>query len=151
MNQGVRVIVLNSEEDYATELRSHLLRIEGVKIVAEVDEPTLFKNAIEQLPAELVLINLDSDPENLLPLAAEVAQNHPGLSIFGVSQSDKPQLILEAMRSGMREFLLRSIDEKQLIEAIARVVKLKPEGAKHGKLISVVGSAGGAGSTRSGM
>ncbi len=147
MNQGVRVIVLNSEEDYAAELRSHLLRVEGVKIVAEVDEPILFKNAIEQLPAELVLINLDSDPEALLPLAAEVAQKNPGLSIFGLSGSDKPELILEAMRSGIREFLLRPIDDKQLIEAIARVVKLKPEGAKQGKLISVVGSAGGAGAT----
>jgi len=147
MAQGIRVIVLNCDEEYSAQLRTKLLGVDGVKIVAEVDEPLLFQNAVEQLPAEVAFINLDPDPEGLLILASEVAQQYPDLCIFGISQSDNPRLIMEAMRAGMREFLLRPIDQEQLTEALSRVARLRSSNAVRGKVICVVGTTGGCGAT----
>jgi len=98
MAQGIRVIVLNCDEEYSAQLRTKLLGVDGVKIVAEVDEPLLFQNAVEQLPAEVAFINLDPDPEGLLILASEVAQQYPDLCIFGISQSDNPRLRDQSVR-----------------------------------------------------
>jgi len=69
MARGIRAIILNTNEDIAVELRSQFLAIDGLKIVAELDEPALFDSAIKQFPADLVIVNLDSNPEELMQAA----------------------------------------------------------------------------------
>jgi pilus assembly protein CpaE len=147
MARGIRAIILNTDEDYAIELRSQFLAIDGLKIVAELDEPVLFDNAIKQFPAELIVINLDTDPEGLIQSARQIVENYPDLTIFAVSASDNPQLILQAMRSGVREFLIRPIDTTQLNEAVGRINKLASNHPVAGKLICTLGTVGGVGTT----
>jgi pilus assembly protein CpaE len=147
MARGIRAIILNTDEDYAVELRSKLLAIEGMKVVAEIDEPVLFDSAIKQFSAELVVVNLDPNPEASIQTATQIIEHYPDLTLFAVSESDNPQLILQAMRSGFREFLLRPIDEQQLIDAVNRINKTTSTQPQTGKLICVVGAVGGIGST----
>lgn len=147
MARGIRAIILNTDEDYAVELRSKLLSIEGMKVVAEIDEPVLFDAAIKQFSAELVVVNLDPDPEALIQTATQIIEHYPDLTLFAVSESDNPQLILQAMRIGFREFLLRPIDEKQLEEAVNRITRTTSTQQQAGKLICVVGAVGGIGTT----
>jgi pilus assembly protein CpaE len=147
MARGIRAIILNTNEDIAVELRSQFLAIDGLKIVAELDEPALFDNAIKQFPAELVIINLDSNPEELMQAAAQIIGTYPDLTLFAVSDSANPQMILQAMRNGFREYLVRPIDVKQLSEAVGRINKLSTSQPASGKLICVFGAVGGIGTT----
>lgn len=147
MARGIRAIVLNMSETDAVELRSRLLTVDGLKIVAELDEPALFDVAIKQFPSELVVINLDPDPEALIQFGAQVAEKYPDLAIFAVSASDDSRLILQAMRNGFREFLVQPIDERQLHEALDRISKLTGSQQEPGKLICVLGAVGGCGTT----
>jgi len=147
MARGIRVIVLNCDESCATELRAKLLQNDGLKIVAEVDEPAMFALALEQFPAELVVVNLSADPEGLMQLAAETLSKRPDLSLFAISGTSDSDLILQAMRAGFREFLLWPIDNEQLSLAIDRLVKSTPDHGPTGKLICVIGPSGGCGAT----
>ena len=147
MARGIRAIILNTDEDIAVELRSQFLAIDGLKIVAELDEPALFDHAIKQFPADLVIIHLDPNPDELMQAAAQINGSYPDLTLFAVSSSSDPQMILQSMRNGFREFLIRPIDEKQLSEAVGRINKLSSTQAKTGKLICVVGAVGGIGTT----
>ena len=147
MARGIRAIILNTDEDYAVELRSKLLTIEGMKIVAEIDEPVLFDAAIKQFSAELVVVNLDPDPESSIQTASQIIEHYPDLTLFAISESDNPQLILQAMRSGFREFLLRPFDQDQLVQAVSRISKNTAGQSPTGKLICVVGAVGGIGTT----
>jgi pilus assembly protein CpaE len=135
-----------SETD-AIELRSKLLAVDGLKIVAELDEPALFDTALKQFPAELVVINLDPDPDALIQFGSQVAEKYPDLTLFAVSASDNSQLILQAMRNGFREFLLQPIDEQHLGDALNRITRLATNQTETGKLICVLGSVGGCGTT----
>jgi len=147
MARGIRAIILNTNEDIAVELRSQFLAIDGLKIVAELDEPALFDSAIKQFPADLVIVNLDSNPEELMQAASQIIGTYPDLTLFAVSNSTDPQMILQAMRSGFREFLVRPIDVQQLSEAVGRINKLSSSQPTSGKLICVFGSVGGIGTT----
>ncbi len=147
MARGIRAIVINIDEDYAVELRSKLLAVDGLKIVAELDEPALFDTALKQFPADLVVINLDSDPEALIQFGSQVAEKHPELTLFAVSGSDNSQLILQAIRSGFREFLVNPIDDQHMLDAVNRIVKSADSQQDTGKLICVLGSVGGCGTT----
>ncbi len=147
MASGTRVIVFNADEDHAPSLRSDLLSIEGVKIVAEVDEVSLLPAAVNQFACDVLIVHLDPQPEVVLHVATQVAEERSDLPVFGISDSKDQQLLLKALRAGFREFLDKPLDVTQLAQALSRVAQHRPASSRTGKLVSVIGSIGGAGAT----
>jgi pilus assembly protein CpaE len=147
MAAGVRVIVFNADESYGPQLRADLLAFEGVRIVAEVDDAVLLPQAVTQFTADVALVHLDPFPEVALQIAGQVAGDSPDLAVFAVSQSADGQLILSAMRSGIREFLTKPIERDLLGKALQKVTQAKVQAESQGRLISVLGGAGGVGAT----
>jgi len=147
MARDVRIIVLNTDEQCRRSLRAVLLQVTGIKIVAEVEEPALLAQAVQQFPVEVVLVNLDPTPDAILPIVAEVAAAQPDLVFFAASESTDGPLILKAIRTGIREFLPKPIDSKSLAEAIDKVATQRVDTASMGKLITVMGTAGGVGAS----
>jgi len=147
MGQNVRFIVSNSDEQFGDSLRSMLLNLKGAKIVAEVDEPALLGQAAQQFPADALIVNLDPSPEAILPIVGDVASSHRELAVFVTSESTDGQLVIKAMRMGIREFLEKPIDPRALAEAVDRVAVTRVESMAQGRLISIVGTSGGVGAT----
>jgi len=147
MRRDLKFIVLNDHEEFALQLRAMLLKFEGVKILAEVEEPAMLAHAVEQFPVDVLLVNLDPHPEALLPIVADVAAAHPNLSVFAASVSSDGPLILKVMRLGVKEFLCKPIDAAALGEAIERVASHRVESVKQGRLITILGAAGGVGAS----
>ncbi|HOW73111.1 MAG TPA: hypothetical protein PKY77_21145 [Phycisphaerae bacterium] len=147
MRQSVRVIIANGDEDYSVTIRSELLGLDGVQIVAEVDELGLVEQAVGQFPAEILLVHLDPVPDATLPIAAKIAAANPELAVFVLSESTDPQHILTAMRSGVREFLTKPIDRELVTAAIGKVVAQSGNAVEVGRLVSILGTVGGAGAS----
>ncbi len=144
---AVRVVVYNSDETYTAQLRTTLLGHDGVKIIAEVDEAALLGQALERFPADVLVAHLDPAPEAVLFALAELAAEKSDVPIFAVSESTDGQLILSAMRSGIREFLTKPIKREELAEAFQKVAATDSANEKQGQLITVIGGAGGVGAT----
>lgn len=147
MAAGIRVVIFNADEAYGPELRAGLLSFDGVRIVAEVDDPILLPQAAAQFPADVAIIHLDPAPEPVLMVARQVAAELPNLPLFALSQSTDGQLILSAMRSGIREFITKPIDREILASAFEKIARKRLESAGQGRLIAVLGAAGGVGAT----
>lgn len=147
MMRNVRVTILNTDESYASELRTKLLKIDGVRIVAEVDEPALFASTVERFAPEVAFVHLDPDPDDMIALIKQVQAKYPGLQLFAISSKKDSNLILAAMRAGFREFLPKPLDADQLSDAVMRLVKTSPAPSRAGKLIAVLGPNGGCGAT----
>lgn len=147
MSRNLKFIVLNSDERFGAELRPLLISVDGVKVVAEVEEPALLASAVDQFPVDVVLVNLDPHPESILPIVADVARERRDLTIFAASESTDGPLILKAIRTGVKEFLPRPIEIAALIEAIDKVTVDRVESVGNGKLITVIGTSGGVGAT----
>lgn len=147
MGQDLKFIVLNDQKEFALRLRAMLLKFEGVKIVAEVEEPAMLGQAIAQFQVDVLFVNLDPHPEAVLPLLGDVAAAHRNLAIFAASESSEGTLILKAMRLGLKEFFPKPIDENALNEALQRVTSHRIQTVTQGKLITILGTAGGVGAT----
>ncbi len=147
MGRGIRVILFNADEPAGTVLRSALLACDGVKIVGEVDEPVLLAQAVQQVACDVVFVHLDPHPEAVLGVAGEVACSCPHLAVIAVSESTDRQLILSAMRTGIKEFLTKPLDAKELGEALEKLTLGGTERRAAGKLVTVLGSAGGMGAS----
>jgi pilus assembly protein CpaE len=147
--QTIRVIVVNADEEATAELRHCLLSIEGVKIVAEIDEPLLLTQALDQFPAEVVLIHLDPDPVGMMSMVAPLIEARKDqLAAIAMTESRDAELVLHGMRAGMREFLWKPFPPEQLSEALRRVGGDSAGTSRRlGRLIPVVGTCGGVGAT----
>ncbi|MFQ5493858.1 MAG: CpaE family protein [Phycisphaerae bacterium] len=147
MPRDVRFIVLTQDEAFAVQVRGLIAALDGVKVVAEIGEPALLSQTVDQLPVEIVLVNLDPEPESILPIVAETTKAHRDLVVIVASECTDGDLILRAMRTGIREFLPSPIDADTFREAIERVAAERTEAAEAGTLITVVGASGGVGTT----
>lgn len=149
VSKPVRVIVLNSDEEAAPELRTLLLSVEGVKIVAEIDEPALLAQALHQFPAEALLLHLDPAPVAAMQVIAPIiAECKDRIAAIGMTEDRDAELVMQAMRAGMREFLWKPFPPEQLTEILRRVGRETSGGLlRAGRLIPVVGTCGGVGAT----
>jgi len=143
----VRFILLDTEEDFGTNLRTSLLGLDGVRIVAEVDQITLVPQVVSQVAAEVLFVNLDPDPSALLGLAGEMAATHPKLAVFTTSLSTDGGLILDVMRRGIKEFFPKPIEADALAAAVQKVASQRRDAPPHGRLITISSASGGQGST----
>jgi pilus assembly protein CpaE len=99
---------------------------------------------------DVVLVELGRDAKTPLEFASRLNRLNPAVCIIACSayQEPSPDLLMQAMRSGVREFLSPPIDPMIVREMLERLVKQR--GIPHSdteKLIVVIGAKGGVGTT----
>ncbi len=147
MAQALRLVVFNADEEFGSVLRSELLSFDGVKIVAEVDEPAVLAEVVQRFPVDLLVVHLDPFPEQILEVVKTLLSQRGDLPCFGLSESQDGALILAALRAGFREFLTKPLKHEELDAAIGKMIAQKPVKTQHGQLVSVIGTVGGVGGT----
>jgi pilus assembly protein CpaE len=95
---------------------------------------------------QMVICNLDPGAMDTLRAIAPLIRQYPEISFFTMSQVLDPNLIMEAMHSGVREFIPLPINEQKFKAALERLASQFGMQTK-GKIINVVPAQGGVGST----
>ena len=99
---------------------------------------------------DVIIIDLDSDPEYALELVESIGANGSS-TVMVFSDISDPELLVQCMRAGAREFLSLPLSSSVVAEALVRAAARKPiaEPAKKsmGRLLTFMGSKGGAGAT----
>ena len=147
MAQTVRTIVYTSNESDAPDLRRTLTSLPYVRIVAELDEPSLLPQAVSQFPCDLLVADLDPQPAVVLECLRQLRESAFELPIFALSKQTDGEVVLRAMKAGVKEYLLKPLNLGEFETAVSRIISTQPRTKEPGKLISVMGSAGGVGCT----
>ncbi|MGO9402563.1 MAG: AAA family ATPase [Terriglobales bacterium] len=100
---------------------------------------------------DVILVDIPSDGVTSALCAVELLhQELPNSALFAVGPMTQPQLIVSAMRAGVREYLERPTTTTDLIDAFVRLtsIRRKPgrEGSR-GKVFTIVNAKGGSGAT----
>jgi pilus assembly protein CpaE len=113
--------------------------------------------SIEQHPApgenipDVILLDLAGGTEISLEFGAHLRKLRPSVVVVACSplKQPDPELLMQAMRSGVREFLAHPVDTISLEAALKRIRDEQAPGEKSldRKLIVVMGAKGGVGST----
>jgi pilus assembly protein CpaE len=150
VSQAIRVIVVNTDDQVGPDLRAVLLSIDGVRIVAEIDEPAMLAQALGQMPAEVLLVHLDPNPAGMMDVVTPLIEAYRGqISAIAMTEDRDAELVMRAMRAGMKEFLWKPFPPEQLGETLRRAGHDVSGKSRHlGRLIPVVGTTGGAGATQ---
>jgi len=100
---------------------------------------------------DVTLVDIPADNPTLALRAIELLhQEMPDAALFAIGNLNQPQVIVNAMRAGAREFIERPTTTTDLLEAFVRLTtaqrKSRQEGIR-GKVFSIVNAKGGNGAT----
>ncbi|MGA7754440.1 MAG: AAA family ATPase [Candidatus Sulfotelmatobacter sp.] len=100
---------------------------------------------------EVTLVDIPADNAPQALRAIELLhQEMPDLAIFAIGNLNQPQVIVNAMRAGAREFIERPTTTTDLLEAFVRLSAAQRRGNQEGlrgKVFSVINAKGGNGAT----
>jgi pilus assembly protein CpaE len=100
---------------------------------------------------DVILVDIPGDNPAIALRAIELLhQEMPDSAVFAIGTLSQPQVIVNAMRAGAREFIERPTTTTDLLEAFVRLTtaqrRAQKEGPK-GKVFPVVNAKGGSGAT----
>ena len=130
----LRSIIICPDADLNERLETLLNEI-GAHVTRTLDR---YPGALELLRVvrahapQVVFISTESISKTL-EIARELEKNTPGVQIFALSRSLDPQVLLELMRAGIREFASLPFDRQALIDALLRIrdtVEQRPPGVQ---------------------
>jgi pilus assembly protein CpaE len=100
---------------------------------------------------DVTLVDIPSDNPPLALRAIELLhQEMPDAAIFAIGSLNQPQVIVNAMRAGAREFIERPTNTTDMLEAFVRLTSAQRRGRQEGirgKVFSVINAKGGNGAT----
>ena len=138
--------IIDSDATNRQELANFMATF-GVHLVAQ------FANC-EALPAllgrsdapQLVIVNIDPNAHDNLKRIATLPRQFPNTSFFVMSTSLDPEMLMDAMHLGVKEFIPLPISEQKFAAAIERCAQIHGMG-KRARIIHVIPTIGGCGST----
>ena len=112
------------------------------------DQDTLLEHLGNPAP-DICLVDFDQDRASAAIVAERIHAGLPDTAVFALSSQTHPDAILEAMRAGCGEYLVKPIDREQLVRAVARIVARRKEKQDQGRaqVLAFMGSKGGCGTT----
>lgn len=96
---------------------------------------------------DICVIDFDRDRSRARTTAEKIHAALPEVAVFAVSSDSQPDLIIQAMRSGCSEYLLKPLTHDQLLQSIARVAAKKKESQTNAQIVVFLGAKGGVGVT----
>lgn len=119
----------------------------GVNVVAQLPNLDTLPQLLGRSDApQLCIVNLDPSAHDVLRRLATLPRQFSNVSFFAMSQVLDPNLLMEAMHIGVKEFIPLPITEAKFAVAIDRVAQGYGMGKK-ARVIHVIPTQGGCGST----
>lgn len=157
MRDVLRIAIVDPSDTTREELRNVLLGMESVWLEAECSRYEFFYDVIQQSQPDVVMISLDSDQQKALMLIQHLGREAPDMPILAISARGDGQAILQALRSGAREFLTAPVVIEELLKALQRMqrgggtitnrVGDLVQQRQESQVIAIFGSRGGVGCT----
>ena len=119
----LRGIIICPDVDLAERLDALLTEIGIVSITRTLDR---YPNSLELVrflrahAPQVIFVSTESTTK-AMEIASEVNKNTPGVQIVAVSRFCDPQILLEVMRAGIREFASLPFDRQTLTEGLLRI------------------------------
>jgi pilus assembly protein CpaE len=143
--------IASSDLTSSAQLLASLEQTGVIKSVAQWTIPAgQLPDSATELP-DIVFLDLARDPDSFFAFAAQLRRIRPGIKVIACSAAVPPQptLLLEAMRSGVQDFLAKPVQTEALKKILIQFAEdlHVNDFPSQDKLIVLMGAKGGVGTT----
>ncbi len=98
---------------------------------------------------DICVVDFDRDRQKAVLTVEQIRESLPSAAVFALSADSRPDIIIEAMRSGSSEYLLKPVVRERVVEALVKFESKRRDRthAKKGRVFTLLGAKGGTGVT----
>jgi DNA-binding NarL/FixJ family response regulator len=122
MNE-LRIVIADDHELIRRGIRQLLASRPGWNVVAEASNGRDAVRYTQQLAPDLVILDLSMPEITGLQAAQDIARLESATEVILLTMHDSEQVIREALKSGVRGFVLKSDADRDLVDAVEIVAK----------------------------
>ena len=120
-----RIIIVDDSDIYRSGLRDFINRHEGLRVVAEADCGLKAIEAVKQVPADLLLLDLSLPRYSGFEVLKEL-RKISGIKVLALSIFESPEMINRVFELGAQGYCVKDVRAKQLLESIWHTLEGKP-------------------------
>jgi pilus assembly protein CpaE len=151
MSQFMNVVILTGSPQDEMAFREALSEERRVRVVAASDSPEQVYADVVRWKPNAVIVNLGNEMDPDWTLCRQVSAVCPETLIICASYNSSPDLILDSIRAGAREFLRLPITSDELRTVVNRVGEIggvtTKVNKKRGRVIALFSNKGGCGTS----
>lgn len=148
------IVTVSVDKKAAAALREIVESLPGFEITGELDRwdatDAALLQELQQCQPDVCVIDFDVSHENAAIHAEQIRNALPLTAVFALASDSRPECIIEAMRSGCSEYLIKPPARDRVVEALVKHEQKKKERdapSNRGKVYAFVGVKGGTGVT----
>jgi pilus assembly protein CpaE len=148
------IVTVSVDKRTVAGLRDIVDSLPGFEITGELNQwdasDAALVQDLQQRQPDVCVIDFDNNREGAASRAEQIKNAMPSTAVFAVAADSNPERIIEAMRSGCSEYLLKPLARERVVEALVKHEQKKKDRSatvKKGKVYAFVGVKGGTGVT----
>lgn len=116
-----RVLLADDHTLVRQGLRALLEREPGIEVIAEAEDGPQALESVERCRPQVAVLDISMPRLNGLEAARRIAELAPETKVILLSMYQSPEYVREALRAGVRGYVLKENAAEELVEAIRRV------------------------------
>ena len=118
LNEPIRVIIADDHVLYRAGVKTALSAKKDVKVVAEADNGMHLLNLIKNVPADVILLDIQMPIMDGITALPEIKKICPDTKVIMLTMMDDHSMITKLMELGANSYLTKTSDSEIIYEAI---------------------------------
>jgi serine/threonine protein kinase/DNA-binding CsgD family transcriptional regulator len=117
----IRVALADDHRILRTSLAMFLNEHESIEVVGEADDGAQALEVVSQQHPDVLLLDLNMPGTSGLDILPQIRATWPEIKVLVLTGRDEDAYIVRALRAGAHGYILKTIDEKDLLQAVIDV------------------------------
>lgn len=119
----VRLLLADDHRMFRQGLRELIERKTSFQVVGEARTGREVLDLVEHLQPDILLLDIQMPELDGITVARQLATSHPAIKIIMLTMYRQDQHLLDAIRAGVKGYLLKDADAEELLAVIGRVAQ----------------------------
>ena len=121
MEESIRVLIADDHPMFRKGLRGLLESVAGIEVVGEATEGEEAISFTEQLQPDVILMDINMPGVNGIEATRRILHVSPSIGVLVLTMYEDDDSVFAAMRAGARGYLLKGVDQVEVLRAINAV------------------------------
>jgi DNA-binding NarL/FixJ family response regulator len=122
-NSKIQIFIISQQSLFLKALEHTFSEVEEIVVLGTAGINSDVLKALDNLPPDVVLVDLDGQAENGLELARKIKARSPNIGVITLTSSPDDNQLFSALKAQAVAYLSKEVTEQQIIETIKRVAR----------------------------